>query len=354
MKIAPIFVKTQEQIELYSIIQQGKRLITPNATMIHWKSHRACILLTKCIMKVKRRGHRFVIAFGSLTLIVMLSLLIFSVAKVTDGPDTSKRIENGSFKPNVWKPEWVDRDNNGIADGLDHEIADRPSNRAAQEYVNVTVMLKTEPTVHDADVFVSSGGYLTTSPWTQAIYGFGGRIPYSGIDVFAEQCPDVLLVEKEAVCQCEFGLRCKAGGRQTLRVEHSGASGRPEFVNCDFGHWDRRLSPGLFAWIWRSELLRKIVGWNDQISATTTPFDDNGHGSHVSGLAAGDGFFSVDASGNATATWGANLGSVSCRHVLHKRHDGEQNRYHNHKSEMGRPLAQPSFQRFHSTMATKP
>ena len=52
---------------------------------------------------------------------------------------------------------------------------------------------------------------------------------------------------------------------------------------------------------------KKIVGWNNQVTSATTPFDDNGHGSHCSGLAAGDGFFSVDGSGKATATWSANL-----------------------------------------------
>ena len=44
------------------------------------------------------------------------------------------------------------------------------------------------------------------------------------------------------------------------------------------------------------------------MSNTTVPFDNCGHGSHCAGIAAGNGFFSVDAAGNAIATWGAWLG----------------------------------------------
>ncbi len=72
-------------------------------------------------------------------------------------------------------------------------------------------------------------------------------------------------------------------------------------TGIDGSHVD--FAPGYGA----GDFSKKIVGWNDQINSVSTPFDDNGHGSHCSGLAAGDGFFSVDASGKATATWSANL-----------------------------------------------
>jgi subtilisin family serine protease len=205
----------------------------------------------------------------------------------------------------------VDKNHDGVEDGLDQEIADRLGNGTAQEYVNVTVMLSAEPTVHDADVFLSSGGYLTTSPWTYAIYGFGGRIPYDDIEVFAEQCPDVLLVEKEAVCHGSIAYAAEQVGARPYVWSNLGLKGDPNSsvaiidTGIDASHPD--FSPGFGD----QNFSEKIVGWNNQINATATPFDDNGHGSHVSGLAAGDGFFSVDASGYATATWGANLGSVS-------------------------------------------
>ena len=121
----------------------------------------------------------------------------------------------------------VDKNHNGVEDGLDQEIANRLGNGTAQEYVNVTVMLSAEPTVHDADVFVSSGGYLTTFPWTYAIYGFGGRIPYDDIDVFARQCPDVLLVEEEAICHSSLAYAAKQVGARTYVWSTLGLQGDP-------------------------------------------------------------------------------------------------------------------------------
>jgi subtilisin family serine protease len=216
-----------------------------------------------------------------------------------------------AFTPVMRVPAGVDKDQNGVEDGLDREVADRLSNRTAQEFVNVTVMLKSEPTVRDADAFVSSGGYLTTSPWTYAVYGFGGRIPYDDIDVFAERCPDVLLVEKEAVCNASVAYAAEQVGARPYVWSTLGLQGDPSSsiaivdTGIDASHPD--FSPGFGD----RNFSEKIVGWYDNVSGTTTPLDDNGHGSHCAGLAAGDGFFSTDSSGNATATWGADLGLIS-------------------------------------------
>lgn len=258
---------------------------------------------------MKRRA-KFNIALTGSMLIVMLTLLIFCLARVSDGSDASQRIENDSFRSSLWNPGLVDQDNNGIADSLDQEIAARSSNHTAQEHVNVAVMLKSEPTLYDADAFVSSGGYLTTSPWTHAIYGFGGRISYNGIGVFANQCPDVLLVEKEAICNSSLAYAATQVGARTYVWSTLGLQGDQNSsvaiidTGIDASHPD--FSPGFGD----QNFSKKIVGWNDQVGTTTSPYDDNGHGSHCAGLSAGNGFFSVDASGNATATWGANLGSV--------------------------------------------
>jgi subtilisin family serine protease len=229
-------------------------------------------------------------------------MLSNSSADVTSPPE---------YMPTMRIAANVDKNHNAIEDSLDQEIADRLSSPMGQEYVNVIVMLKTKPTDHDSDVFRSSGGYLTTSLWTYAIYGFGGRIPYSGVGVFVTQCPGVLLVEKEAISHSSLAYAATQVGARPYVWSTLGLQGDPNSAiavldtGIDASHQD--FSPGFGD----QNFSRKIVGWNNQINGTTTPFDDSGHGSHCSGLAAGDGFFSVDASGYATATWEANLGTIS-------------------------------------------
>jgi hypothetical protein len=123
--------------------------------------------------------------------------------------------KNRAFKPVMWKPFWVDQDSNNIADALDHEIANRLFNETAGDYVNVIVALKAQPTADDANVFALSGGYLTTSPWTKAIYGFGGQIPYNRIADFVQSNPNVLLVEKETVCHATIAYAASQVGART-------------------------------------------------------------------------------------------------------------------------------------------
>ncbi|GAG05741.1 unnamed protein product, partial [marine sediment metagenome] len=46
----------------------------------------------------------------------------------------------------------------------------------------------------------------------------------------------------------------------------------------------------------------KIVGWRDEVSSLPSPYDDNGHGSHCSGISAGEGGLNLDHLGRAVAT----------------------------------------------------
>ena len=241
-----------------------------------------------------------------LAVIPMNAMLFNSTVQAPDGNSSP------NFVPTTIVPPGVDKDHNGVADSFDREITSKygPASDLSQ-FANVTVMLKAPPTSSDLLSFVSSGGVLTTSPWTDAIFGFGGRIPYGEVLSFAKICPDLLLVEKEAVCNASLAYAATQVGARPYVWSSLGLQGDPNSAaaiidtGIDASHPD--FSPGYG----NLNFSDKIVGWNDQVTSTSTPYDDNGHGSHVSGLAAGNGFFSVDSSGYATATWSANLGAVS-------------------------------------------
>lgn len=246
-----------------------------------------------------------------LVLIASFTLaLVFHPEVFAQNSVSSSTSRDDSFEPTVSKPSWVDTDNNGIADSLDQEIHEKTANGTSQDYVSVTILLRVAPTTQDANDFVSCGGYLTTSAWTEATYGFGGMTTYRGVVEFVEKCSDVLLVEKEAVGKASIAYAAQQIGARTYVWNTLGLQGDPNSAiaildtGIDGSHVD--FQPGYGD----RDFSKKIVGWKDEISSTTSPVDDNGHGSHVSGLAAGDGFFSVDASGNAITTWGADLGPV--------------------------------------------
>ncbi|HKZ93495.1 MAG TPA: S8 family serine peptidase [Candidatus Bathyarchaeia archaeon] len=211
------------------------------------------------------------------------------------------------------KPQWADQDNNAIADTLDTEILQRTFNQTADNYANVTVMLKNPPTFQNADLFTQNNGYLITQPWTHALYGFGGHIPYNQINNYIQADQNVLLIEKQQRSQAHIAYAARQIGARTYVWNNLSLQGDPQTsiaildTGLDDSHPD--FTPGYGD----LNFSKKIVGWNDQISpGTTSPYDDNGHGSHVAGLATGTGFVLTNASnGNALATWSAGLGAIS-------------------------------------------
>ncbi len=244
--------------------------------------------------------------------LLVLAAIPMNAMQINTLAQSSPSNSVANFVPSMVVPSDVDKDHNGVADSLDAEINARAGlTSSLAENVNVTVMLKAAPTTSDVLPFSSSEGILTTSLWTDAIFGFGGHIPYGKILGFAKSCPDLLLVEKEAVCNASLAYAATQVGARPYVWNSLGLQGDPNSAaaiidtGIDASHPD--FSPGYG----NLNFSDKIVGWNNQVTSTTTPYDDNGHGSHVSGLAAGDGFFSVDSSGYATATWSANLGAVT-------------------------------------------
>lgn len=98
------------------------------------------------------------------------------------------------------RPLPQDANNNGITDSLDQEIADNIARGHGDDYVDVIVMLEYEPSTVELEAFTAAGGTVVAGPWKVTIYGFGGSIQYDKINTFAQNCQDLILVEKDGTC----------------------------------------------------------------------------------------------------------------------------------------------------------
>ena len=265
-----------------------------------------------------RRRKRIGLTFVLSTLLVFALFTVIQSINALDERQITPVFTNTStsnvlpvFEPTMQKPQWMDRNNNCIVDALDEEITQRTISDTLDDYTDVIVMLKESPTVRDTETFMEHNGYVTTDPWTRALYGFAGHIPYSQIINYIEADSNVLLIEKQQACNAHIAYAARQIGARTYVWNNLSLQGDPQssIATVDTGLDDSHpdFAPGYGS----LNFSKKIVGWNDQIAGATQPYDDNGHGSHVAGLAAGEGFLSTDASGNAMATWGANFGAVS-------------------------------------------
>jgi hypothetical protein len=104
-----------------------------------------------------------------------------------------------NFKPTMpTRPLRQDANNNGIADALDQEVADKTASGQGDDIVSVIVMLEYEPSNVELGAFAAAGGNVTAGPWNLALYGFGGSIQYDKISTFAQNCLDLIFIEKNA------------------------------------------------------------------------------------------------------------------------------------------------------------
>jgi len=154
-------------------------------------------------------------------------------------------------------------------------------------------------------LFESLGGRIKFI-FNSALNGFAGIIDYNNLVQFC----DILnsqsvpfLVEEDSILKADLYFSSRNMNLRPYVWNTLGYSGDPQgsIAVIDSGIDDSHVfftpgySTGNFAY--------KIVGWMDEVSGLSAPYDDNGHGSHCSGIATGQGGNIIDGTGRTVSTY---------------------------------------------------
>ena len=225
---------------------------------------------------------------------LLVVLLVKVGAKQEQGVELKTKEDN--FKIRI-----LDKNRNGIADKLEKNISLTP-----EEEVKVCVLL-TRDDPQAINIFKSMGGYIKVV-WKYALKGFAGKIKAKYLPALAAKIGSLAIIEPDVKVKAQMYFATKTTGARTRAWN---------YLNQTYGYYgspdisiaivDSGLSPEhkmLKGWsdaasnssVW-SDTSTKIVGWHDAVGSTSSPSDDNGHGSHCGGIAAGKFFdMKVDAS----------------------------------------------------------
>jgi serine protease AprX len=208
----------------------------------------------------------------------------------------SATLLRGPDLPGVQSSPYADLDRNRIFDTLDVEMADKPLDWQRE----VIVMLLEEPTpgkMTELKAFL--GGFPITSykddvtdsegkPWT-VIPAFAAMLTKEQILTLSKRAevqqiePVVLFYTQMNTAKDETGVD-KAVTDFGVNGDRSGGAttyNKDDIVACVIDTGIRNSHVDLDG--------GKVIGWKDYVGTSTTPYDDNGHGTHVAATIAGTG-----------------------------------------------------------------
>lgn len=244
------------------------------------------------------------------------------------------RLEFDSDSFTKWKEQIskVDQNQNGIDDNFEYRLKQLSEfksierdgdninkNNMVDDVLGITTRKTEQITINNIPIIVifpqvdfdfytflfeELGGEIK-SIYKAAINGFAGSINYDALFEFCTQLRQrsvPFLVEEDRIYKAHLYY---AGRNMNLRpyVWNNLSYDGDEYSSIaiiDTGIDDTHnfFSPGYSS----GDFDYKIVGWRDEISGLTSPYDDNGHGSHCSGIASGEGSPNYDAYGRTVAT----------------------------------------------------
>ena len=190
-----------------------------------------------------------------------------------------------AFAPTIVHPSERDIDINGIEDALEARVAEAIDSGQPEMAVRVTVTLYSPPTKAELTLFRQMGGDLRFT-YEHATYGFAGVLPAVRITDLAEGLGDRLcIIEADVPGSGTLDDSARQSRVRAIVWNPStgyGLDGNADITiaifdtGIDVTHTD--LSGG------------RLVFWHDfTTESEPVSTDRNGHGSHVTGIAAGTG-----------------------------------------------------------------
>lgn len=232
---------------------------------------------------------------------LLLATLLFPLAQVRASGQAPEQA--GQALRRGWAQSLLptDQNRNRIQDSFEAELAAALQTAKGGEAVRIMVWMLRAPGPSDLDAFVRRGGVTTHGPWQHALFGFAGTLPYSQVEAVAG-LPGVKLVERDRPVQNLLMHEARQAGARPRVWNDLGLKGDPQttiaFVDTGIDATHVGFSPGYGD----ADFSKKIVAWKDFSGSKTTPYDSDGHGSHVAGIGAGAGFTPLDASGRLQAS----------------------------------------------------
>lgn len=177
-------------------------------------------------------------------------------------------------------PGKGDSDGDRIADDLEAALA----SRGAGERLGVIVQGTTSAAA------VAAASSFVTGLRYRVIPAFSGTVVAGQVTALA-RIPGVTRVELDGVTRALDAAGDRDYGVEAARSAGLATDGALDGDGVGICVIDTGIDPN------HEQLVGRVVGWRDWVNNRTTPYDDHGHGTHVSGIAAGDGTGATAAAG---------------------------------------------------------